>query len=870
MKKLSRIGIILALSVIFGVAGRSTANAQNISWTDQPPIVVRSKTIESVSETPCNSALEVRQIEGELSPKLVCVTRGDKVSVGDTFYTWGGARTLVSFGLDKKMYKLNGICSELSSCLYIPNKDMLITKQYLIPNYTLKSLVIYDNFSSRLSSQIRGLSTEYFFDSSNPNYVFSDSPGSYPWPIGGWGVSDNGDWLALEYRQKGVGILNLNQLTMKKITSKFYPYGYGLDPTTELAISNDGEHIAVMGLNSGLSIYDVSKFCGEFANGMSLNNNETFNSCPESRINRNDVINNFKLAIRPRFSLDGGSLHFFASSYFGETRDVTMQAAGYVRPRLDYLALGDSFTSGEGEKDDHYYQPNTNTEYEKCHLSSRSYPYLIASYSDISPTFMKSIACSGAKTSDILGAGLYLGQGGRLGSSGLNLETSDRIFSQSNALLDFIPGRIRQQDFVSYYSPKVITVGIGGNDAGLIEKLQDCAGSGTCKWVSDPKLREQTAIEIRSLFEKLRYTYSELSDKSLDSKVIAIGYPQIIDITGVCPNYVGQLYNNLERDFIYESIHYLNQVVQAAAKSAGVGYADIENALEGHTLCGLDSSAMNAVRMGDDSGWLGNEGFHPNANGHRMIADKINGTIGNILDYSYCPGNAKICPDDRVIAPFPSLYWLPEGEHPYASLQGADFVKDGSDYRHKNLFLDSHAFKPDSIISITAMSETIELGEYGTDSDGSLNMTIELPENFEEGYHTLFLHGVSYSGEPIDLYQVFRFQKPAIPSDNSPTTGNGTVTNNTVKQTNTTDSNKEDSKAETEASTEKNFAETMNDSITAGVKGASIVKKADKIESKDSSGSSFNTNIIAVTISLILLFVMILVKSWTYLRNKSK
>lgn len=44
----------------------------------------------------------------------------------------------------------------------------------------------------------------------------------------------------------------------------------------------------------------------------------------------------------------------------------------------------------------------SNTKEEKCHISRRSYPYLLAQKMHLSGNRFKSVACSGATTKDII------------------------------------------------------------------------------------------------------------------------------------------------------------------------------------------------------------------------------------------------------------------------------------------------------------------------------------------------------------------------------------------------------------------------------------------------------------------------------------
>lgn len=803
------------------------------SWTQTEPTVFASDTIADIGRTYCNSALQMKDIEGRLDKGGVCLTEGKKLSFGTTSFWWFGSGGVVAFPYDSKMYKFNGGCTLWDTCTYLPESDTLIVKQPASYSWFARSFVVYKNFSKRLKPAVYGLTKQYDFDDSNPDYKFQDAQNRL-WAINSTGVSKNGKWVAVEFWNRGIGLFNTETLEMRRVTSFAHMYGYGMDPTTDLAVTNDGNHIAVMGLNSGLSVYDITPDCGEVASYEVLQTNAPMvNQCPGPNINSAQFINGFNYALYPRFNEDGGELNFYAQSYRGDIREVTMRAGGYVGQRLDYLAMGDSFTSGEGETDDKYYLPGTNEEYEKCHLSSRSYPYLVAQLSGIEPAYIKSVACSGAETRDVVGEDKdYLGQKDRLGPEKLNLDNLNTILAKTTARYEFIPGRIHQITFATEYRPKVVTIGVGGNDAGLMNKLTACAGSGTCGLASDAKEKEQAAKEIKNIFDKLVTTYKAITYASPKTKIYAIGYPQIVDIDGNCDSVTGYLFDRNEREYMSESVIYLNQVVEAAAKAAGVKYINVQDSYGNQVLCGSKSpSAMNGVRTGDDSNlvdksqwfrFIGNEGFHPNSFGHALTAMVIHETVGDLTSYSNCPDGAATCPDDTVKAPEPSIYWVPNGYHDYPAKRFSNFVADShntSDSLDKTISVDDYSFQPNSWVTSEVTSNPISLGQFQVTNTGSLNTAIALPPELEEGYHTMHLYGTSYSGEPIELYQVFMYAKPlTTPGVTTPTN----ITEAAKRTSVTTGAGQNDSQPSDALNANSSFTDDMIASVsqTPSVKGA--------------------------------------------------
>lgn len=763
----------------------ATDNQTAWSWSAASPTITSSNSIASMDSSFCPNSYKLKYIAGDQGLRKICAVDGNSVSFG-IYYKDFSFQPYVGFLSDSKMHRITGICGQFDNCQYLPANDMLITRQYLINNM-VRSLVIYRNFTQRLTKAFNteNLNIEYSFDSSNPDYIFQNSSG-YAWPIGGIGISENNKWLAIEFRQQGIGLLNLETMQMKRVSNLMFHYNVGMNPSTELAVSNDGQYIAVMGINTDVTIMDITPNCGDEATEEKMNSGiPIINPCPISPTAGSQFIDRFDKATHPRFNDDGGELSFYAFSTDQKILEVSIRAAGYTGQRMDYLALGDSYSSGEGESDDTYYQAGTNNEFEKCHLSTRSYPYLIASLSGIDSNYLRSVACSGATMVDVMGDdGFYAGQGNRLGNKGLKLDDTNIALAQTEAINLFLPGRAHQESFVKKYKPKIITIGIGGNDTGFMGKLKACIGPGTCNWTADPQHKEQAAVEIKNLFGTLVNTYSELHAVSPNSKIYAIGYPKIISTADKCDPLLGFLLNSTEREFMNEGIMYLNQVIAAAAQKAGIKYLGIQESYGDHLLCGTTQpGAMNAIRTGDDnaiisqqnwSKFIGQESFHPTYLGHYYAAQSIIGSIGNILSFNNCNDNIIICPTDTDV-PEPSTYWIPDNYHNYPLQKALSFVANPqptSVSLQNKLTLPDLSLDPNSIVNVEIHSTPQSLGQFYSSKSGALDITINLPVNLAEGYHVIHVIGTSYSGEAIDLYQTIEFKIPAPPVDNTTQTDN--------------------------------------------------------------------------------------------------
>ncbi len=775
---ISSVLTVQCVLLVWPVIATAEDSTKTWSWSTIKPTVFNSSPIDSVSGSDtCATSYQSKDIAGEIGVRQTCMTTGENVNFG-MYFTGHGYQPTISFAYDTKMYKVFGApCEQSLTCRYLPGSDTLVTSQHVVNNY-VRSLVVYKNFTKRLTRTLNRLLPiiEYSFDSSNPDYIFK-GPSGYAWPVGGFGGSDDGKWLAVEFRQRGIGLLNVETLEMKRISTQAFSYGTGYDPASEIAVSNGGRHVAIMGSNVGLTVYDINSGCGDVAVDENMGGVKPIQyPCKVASIDTEGFIHRFWGGSHPRFNDDGSELRFYAISYLRELREVTLRTDGYINQRVDYLAMGDSFSSGEGETDDKYYINGTNDRYEKCHTSTRSYPYLIAKALGIETQYVKSVACSGAVTGDIVGDDkLYQGQNKRLADKDFNLSGAQITTNKSAAKELFIPGRVHQNSFVNIYQPKVITVGIGGNDAGFMEKLKTCLGTDTCAWAGTAIGREKSALEVKALFGTLVNTYTEIHNASPNSKIYAIGYPKIIDPDGKCDLLHGKLLDTAEKEFMDKAIVYINRVVAAAAQKAGIKYIDIENSFDNQALCGTTHPiVMNGIRIGDDfsvsanTDWfkvIGQESFHPRPTGHTKTTERILKAVPNILNYTYCTEGIVVCPSNTV-APTPSSYWLVDGQtHDYASQHIAYFTKDqdgATNQRQKTISMASFSFVPNSVIKTEIQSQPVALGDFVADSIGGIKFNVELPKDLEEGFHTLHLYGTSYSGEPIDLYEVIKYELPVV------------------------------------------------------------------------------------------------------------
>lgn len=750
------------------------------SWTSREPIVATSNDIsDSLSATQCQHSFVPKYVDGQIGLRQICIQSEGLVRFGMYYAPGGGFPTVVGLGNDSMMYQIVGVpCAQLNSCLYVEASDMLITKQPTVGSS--KSLHVYKNFSKRLTPQAFGVVLQYRFDGANPDYIYRDDQG-VAWSVEAYAVSENGKWLAVEFPEHALGILNLETFEMKRFSHMATRYGSGFDPTVEFAVSNDGRHVAMAGVNvNGLYVWEITPACVDDITFVKMQVGIPMNTpCRTSPIYLEGLLTQFTTAIHPQFNHNGAELSFYAWSRTGAQKEIILRAHGYDAPRLDIMGLGDSYSSGEGELDDSYYLPNTNTGIDKCHVSSRSYPFLLGRALGIEDRYVKSFACSGAKTQDV-GSALagYWGQEERLKKIKPELNPTQKTLLQTFSRENDIPGRTPQSGYVQYYSPRTVLIGIGGNDAGLVDKLRSCVFPDECSPAVSSLAKEATATEIKDIFPKLVEAYTAIHSASKNTTIYAVGYPQIINPEGVCPVSLSIILTQSERRYIAESIMYLNDVVEAAARAAGIRYIDVELAYGDRVLCGAGDPVVNMLKAGDDAGLgeliklIGHESYHPTHEGHQLVAAKILDTIPDLMNYSYCREltgvSDAICPIMNPRVPNPSSYWGNYREFGAAIKQRHITLADDSVIYAPgeaiNIELGDYSFASNSEVTIEVHSAPVRLAEVMSTNYGSLSAQISLPADLPEGFHTLHLFGRTYAGQPIDIYDVIAVARPPEPT----------------------------------------------------------------------------------------------------------
>ena len=678
---------------------------------------------------------------------------------------------VASLGSDRNMYVIDGINTSQqpldvpsSNDLHFNTLTMGFTNNHLlsyIPNLPTK-LYKTTSLDQPTRYQLVEGAEQPFIPYNRANTVTT----------GAVGVSEDGDWIVAEVM--GAGLVRINTATryIQGFSNYAHRYGVGSDAHMTFRITNDGTKVAAFDYNITPVVYTLESDClvgtDVYSEAFAVSLHRQ--SCPSDEMRLYDALNQRYTPQLARgmnasgFNLDGDTLYF--DNYVYEDENDWMNPTVYRTPLyaggyradegLDYLALGDSYASGEGDiqtmpDDSTYYLEGTEGK-GQCHISNRSYPFLLRDDKDISPTRMHSVACSGAEIlPDYMGlAETYLGQGKRLA----NLSASDRKMAKDGALYSFAPGNLPQLEFVKKYQPKVITLMGGGNDVGFARILEYCATpswegvfvDNTCGYaVEGSPLRAMLAQSIQSQYEYTLLLLRKIRQASPGTTVYVIGYPSFISGDPGANCFNSAALDGEERTMINEGVAFMNSALEAAATSMGVHYIDIQDVLEGGRLCEGSEYVTGLSDIRYDLEDHSSEVFHPNAKAHDKIARRI-----VAQGFQVEPGRNSETLSEPIDPMLPSYF---SGTERKQTMQYDVTTDSLTEERMMPIDMPEGSLAASSSAILTIYSDAVDLGSVSVNSAGGIKDTLALPSSLKPGRHVLTIDGLSPSGEPVEYFQ---------------------------------------------------------------------------------------------------------------------
>ncbi|WP_106618961.1 SGNH/GDSL hydrolase family protein [Saccharothrix carnea] len=218
-----------------------------------------------------------------------------------------------------------------------------------------------------------------------------------------------------------------------------------------------------------------------------------------------------------------------------------------VAPEL--VALGDSYAAGLGAGDEAS---------DDCRRSPHAHPKLWAERNSASLVFA---ACAGARTADVVGQ-------------------AERITP----------------------SATLVTITVGGNDAGFSDVMTTCTLGG------DDECAQRVDVAVRFIRDelpgRLDEVYGVVGDRrSASAEVVVLGYPRLFSFETWC------LMSEPKRAAVNRAADVLAEVTGDRAKAAGFTFADVREAFDDHGVCADESWLNGLVLVPVD------RSYHPNRAG---------------------------------------------------------------------------------------------------------------------------------------------------------------------------------------------------------------------------------------------------------------
>jgi len=226
-----------------------------------------------------------------------------------------------------------------------------------------------------------------------------------------------------------------------------------------------------------------------------------------------------------------------------------------------YVALGDSYAAGVGSRV--FYEESGS-----CKRGPEAYAPKIASSHGYTLNFE---ACSGANTTDV--------NEKQLGN--LNSTTA------------------------------LVTISIGGNDAGFSNVIINCA---LYYFTCGGAISEANSYIANKLPGVLNTTYNNVKSRATTAKVIVVGYPHLFTDEGKTCN-VNFLTSSNEKK-LNETGDKLDAAIKSQAESHGFTFVDPRSAFKAHEVCASEEWLNGQSNPLEES-------YHPNVKGYAQFRKEV-------------------------------------------------------------------------------------------------------------------------------------------------------------------------------------------------------------------------------------------------------
>lgn len=405
---------------------------------------------------------------------------------------------------------------------------------------------------------------------------------------------------------------------------------------------------------------------------------------------------------------------------------------GKGKPAGPFVALGDSYSSGEGNPP---FLPGTDGPADFCHRSNAAYSEVIGAAIGLTPKFY---ACSGAVTSDITSTTHYT-EPPQITQPGIDTNTSlltmtiggnDAGFS--GVLKSCIEQKLKADAFNALIGPIAVWLGFG--------KDPSCAHSSS--------FTSSVDTQVRNVFWPVKLTELQLLSATdpEQTSIIVADYPRLFPTSSDDQGcfQLSFLFTKDDMNWMNSEGDVLDGVLQEAAGEAGVNFVDVRGAFAGHEVC-TGSPYVNGLSVASGSGQpcalsafghciipgglpiVGS--FHPNAAGHANgYAAPILSLINSATDQTDAgfPKNPPALPDPPG-APTPTDVGVGDLNASPVTASTADC--SGTYQAGQEVSYSGGGFAPGAAVTLFATSAAGELqvGTATADAFGNVAGVVRIP-----------------------------------------------------------------------------------------------------------------------------------------------
>ena len=337
--------------------------------------------------------------------------------------------------------------------------------------------------------------------------------------------------------------------------------------------------------------------------------------------------------------------------------DVAFDAVAFIptpKPTVQYVALGDSYSSGESNQpyllgSDETFSGNI---HEACHRSPQAYSYglempgakqtIQAEAAGNGAADFAFLACSGAETVDLTASAVTPGN-----TWNTDWGNTDANYSDYGELLQVDDSGYLDQNTT------LVTLSAGGNDGrfpdvlqGCVDQAVDCTASNfyltrvppAAPTVDPAPLTVYEPEVITALQTHLEAVYTAIHKLAPNAAIVVLGYPQLFPTDATtCTSPSQRLLNVNDMNWMNQMSVSLDQSISTAVSTVAGANAGLDikfvnptAVFSGHDICS-STPWINGIINWDNSGSgytaPGVGSFHPMAVGQAAEATLINGIL---------------------------------------------------------------------------------------------------------------------------------------------------------------------------------------------------------------------------------------------------